>query len=553
LLSGMTAVEGSMPRTDADSRTNAARGGARRRELGPLLAACGVPVAGDVAGDAAGDVAGTVVSSIEYDSRRVEPGALFVAIWGFVTDGHAFIGKAVQAGAAAALVEKSTGSGAIPEIVVPDTRECLGLVAHEFYGRPSERLEVHGITGTNGKTTTTYLLDSIFREAGRLTGVVGTLGYRLGDRVTVGDRTSPESLDLARLLASMLEADVEVVTMEVSSHALKLSRAAGTKFDTATFTNLSRDHLDFHGSLEEYARAKRILFDLLEGSGGKRGATAIINGDDPFGSELALGLRSSGRVEVLTYGMGGGEVTASDVRTTPSGTSARFHSPAGDFDANLALISGFNVMNALAATSVAVSRGVSLDAIAAGLARVEKVEGRLELVDAGQDFTIVVDYAHTPDALGQVLDGLAELPAGKIITVFGCGGDRDRGKRPMMGEIAVRNSDIVIVTSDNPRTEDPSGIIEEVLAGAEDALAGAAGAGDLSPGVLEAITSRREAIRRAIELAGPGDIVLIAGKGHEDYQILGDREIHFDDREEAREAVLTLRGAAGSNGEGSAH
>jgi UDP-N-acetylmuramoyl-L-alanyl-D-glutamate--2,6-diaminopimelate ligase len=530
-----------MPRTDADPRTNSVRGGARQMGLGALLRPCGVAVAADVAE--------TVVSSIEYDSRRVEPGCLFVAIRGFVTDGHAFIEKACRAGAAAVLVEETTGAAAIPEIVVPDTRECLGLVAHEFYGRPSERLETHGITGTNGKTTTTYLLDSIFREAGRKTGVVGTLGYRLGDRVMVGDRTSPESLDLARLLASMVEAEVEVVTMEVSSHALKLSRAAGMQFDTATFTNLSRDHLDFHGSLEEYARAKRILFDLLEGGGGKDGAAAIVNGDDPFGSELVSMLRSSGRVEVLTYGMGECDVTAGDLSTTPSGTTARFHTPAGDIDVRLALISAFNVMNALAATAVAVSRGVPLDAIAAGLARVEKVEGRLELVDAGQDFTIVVDYAHTPDALGQVLGALAQLPAGKIITVFGCGGDRDRGKRPMMGEIAVRNSDVVIVTSDNPRTEDPAQIIEEILAGTEDVPAGS-----VRPGVvLEANESRREAIRRAVELARRGDIVLIAGKGHEDYQILGDRKIHFDDREEAREAVRTLCRAAGSNGEGSAH
>ncbi len=546
MRNAMRTVENTMPEIDATASTSAHGGETRRATLGSLLASAGVPLKEPVAG--------IVVTSVEYDSRRVVPGSLFVAVRGFVTDGHKYVGDAADQGAVAALVEKPTGTCGLPEIVVDDTRIAMGLVAHEFYGRPSEDMKTHGITGTNGKTTTSYLVDSIMREAGIATGVVGTLGYRLGDVRREGDRTSPESIDLARLLADMVDEGVETVTMEVSSHALALGRVVGTKFDTATLTNLSRDHLDFHGTFEEYAAAKRVLFERLAGDAWKLGAVAIVNRDDPFGRQLAAWLGgpsgpSSGgasRVRILTYGMTEGDLFARDVVTTPSGTTARFVTPAGEFDAKLELISEFNVMNALAATAVAVSQGVPLDTIRAGLARVSRVEGRLELVDGGQEFAIVVDYAHTPDALEKVLDALRDLRPERLITVFGAGGDRDRGKRPMMGEIAVGRSDVVIVTSDNPRNEAPDAIIRDILDGAEEATG--------RPGVeLEVIEERRDAIRRAVEIARDGDIVLIAGKGHEDYQILGDVKIHFDDREEARAALERARAGRRSNGEGKAH
>lgn len=496
---------------------------ARTARLGDLLRRAGV------AADAQAPDA--VVRSIEYDSRRVEPGSLFVAVTGFVTDGHRYVADAAGRGAVAALVERRTDAP-IPEIVVADTRAALGAVSHEFYGRPSERLATHSITGTNGKTTTSYLIDSILRASGVRTGVIGTLGYRVDDRHFSGDRTSPESLDLARLMASMVDVGVGAVTMEVSSHALALKRAAGMKLDTATFTNLSRDHLDFHGSIEEYGAAKKTLFDALAGAAGKPGAAAIVNADDAFGRELIASLRSSARVRTITYGMSAGDVHAASVKSTACGTAARFVTPSGTFDVRIKLISTFNVMNALAATGIAVSQGVGEAAIAAGLEQVDRVEGRLQLVDGGQDFAAVIDYAHTPDALEKVIAALNDLKPRRLIVVFGCGGDRDRGKRPLMGEIAVRGADHVIVTSDNPRTESPAAIIEDILAGTKGADARAR---------VEVIENRREAIRRAVGAAGAGDIVLIAGKGHEDYQIVGTEKLHFDDREEVQAAVANLR------------
>lgn len=505
--------------------------GARRTiRLRTLLEHCGI------ASDS--DVPDVELGGIEYDSRKVTRGDLFVAVRGFEFDGHDFVPDAAERGAVAALVEMSTGISATVEVVVSDTRRALGLVSHEFAGRPSEKLKTHAITGTNGKTTTSYLIDSILREAGMKTGIVGTLGYRVGSDHAPGDRTSPESLDLARLMRTMVEAGVEAVTLEVSSHALALGRAAGAMFDTATLTNLSRDHLDFHGSLAEYGRAKAALFDLLEGEAWKPGATAVLNRADELGEALITRLGRSDRVRVITYGTRGADLWTKDVSTSPSGTTATFVTPAGSFPVRLKLIAGFNVMNALAAAGVAVSQEIEPSAIEAGLAGVSAVRGRLEPIDEGQDFTVVVDYAHTPDALSKVQSALRELASGRIITVFGCGGDRDRGKRPLMGEIALAQSDVVIVTSDNPRTEDPRAIIDEILAGARSAGGNAC---------LDVVVDRRTAIARAIELAEPGDVVLIAGKGHEDYQILGREKIRFDDREEAVAALARRENGAGSD------
>ena len=520
------------PTTGGNAKVGAPGAG---RTLGELLRPTGLRLNG---GEAS-----MLIQSVEYDSRRVASGALFVAVRGLATDGHLFVPEAARAGAVAALVEEATGTKDIIEIVVNDSRATLGLVGHEFYGRPSEKLRTHAITGTNGKTTTSYLLDSVLRESGLTTGVIGTLGYRVGDRLVEGGMTSPESLDLARLLGSMVDEGVGAVTMEISSHALTLKRTAGASFDTATFTNLSRDHLDFHGTIAEYAAAKKLLFGQIAGAGGKEGATAIINTDDEFGRELAAYAGSTGSLRVVTYGRTGADVSVVDASSGPAGTNATFSTPAGGFTAELKLISEFNVMNALAATAVAVSQGVPTDVIASGLSKVGSVEGRLETVDAGQDFAIVIDYAHTPDALEKTVAAVARLVPGRLITVFGCGGDRDRGKRPMMGEIAAAGSDVVVVTSDNPRTEDPAAIIAQIVEGAKPALAGAE---------LAVIEDRRAAIAHAIELAVPGDLVLIAGKGHEDYQLVGNTKLHFDDREEARAAVVAGGSDRGNDGEDAA-
>ncbi len=483
------------------------------------------------------------VSAVEYDSRMVKENGLFVAVKGFVTDGHTHVADAARRGAVAALVEEPTGTAGITEVVVADTRAAMGPVAHEFYGSPSEHLKVHTITGTNGKTTTLHLIDSILQENGIKTGVVGTLGYRaagtsaIAER-TSAERTSPEAVDLARLLALMLDGGVEAVTMEVSSHALSLGRVLGMKMDTATFTNLSRDHLDFHGSMAEYGAAKRKLFDLIAGDAGKPGASAIVNRDDAFGRELLESLSAAERIAVLSYGMTDGDVYASNVEMDPEGTTAIFHTPAGEIDVHLNLIAGFNVMNALAATAVAVTQSVPLESIRAGLGKVERVAGRLELVHGARGFSVLVDYAHTPDALEKVLTSVRDLNPTRVITVFGCGGDRDRGKRPMMGRIAARMSDLVVITSDNPRTEEPGAIIAEILEGVRDVETSSGGSGRVTRHAgVDVIEDRRKAITAAVAAAAAGDIVVIAGKGHEDYQIIGNERLHFDDREEARAAI----------------
>ncbi|MBN2566374.1 MAG: UDP-N-acetylmuramoyl-L-alanyl-D-glutamate--2,6-diaminopimelate ligase, partial [Candidatus Eisenbacteria bacterium] len=454
----------------------------RSARLSELTEAAGVSLASGLDG--------LTVTSVEYDSRKVGAGALFVAIRGLTTDGHRYVGEARRRGAVAALVEDTTGESGFPEIVVPDTRAALGLVSHAFYGRPSDRLATHAITGTNGKTTTSYLIDSIFRTAGMKTGVVGTLGYRVGDRTFAGDMTSPESLDLARLLDSMVASGTDSVAMEVSSHALALNRTAGMTFDTATLTNVSRDHLDFHGSIEEYAAAKALLFDQIAGDGWKEGATAIINTDDDFGRRLAARVRGFSNVRLLTYGWNGADVSVTDARLTTDGSSVLLGTPSGEVSADIKLVSVFNVMNALAAAAIAVSQGIAPEIIGVGLERVDRVSGRLETVDAGQPFAIVVDYAHTPDALAKVLTALRGTTARRVITVFGCGGDRDRGKRPMMGEIAASGSDLVFITSDNPRTENPGAILEQIAAGARP-----------TGGAFEIVEDRREAIERAVDAA----------------------------------------------------
>ncbi|MBF7083248.1 UDP-N-acetylmuramoyl-L-alanyl-D-glutamate--2,6-diaminopimelate ligase [Desulfallas sp. Bu1-1] len=467
------------------------------------------------------------VLGIAYDSRQVEPGFLFVAIKGFKTDGHLYVRDAVERGAVAVALQQDVP---VPEgvsrVLAEDTRRLLPLLSARFYDYPARKMKLVGVTGTNGKTTTTNLVEAVYREHGFKTGLVGTIHNRIGDRVLPVERTTPESTDLQRLLAGMAGEKVQVVTMEVSSHALVLHRVDECEFDTAIFTNITQDHLDFHGDMEEYLRAKSLLFAGLGRDAHKPGAKhVVVNIDD----RAAQAIIEACRVPVITYGVERpAGVTARDVRVTAGGVSFTAVVRDGEsIDLRLRLTGKFNVYNALAAVAAGVADGIPLPVIKRALEGVPGVPGRFELVDRGQDFAVVVDYAHTPDGLENVLVTAREITSGRLITVFGCGGDRDRTKRPVMGELAARMSDLAVVTSDNPRTEDPMGIIEDILRGVQKV----AGANYL------VVPDRREAIRRAIQSAKTGDVVLIAGKGHEDYQIIGTRKYHFDDREEAEAAL----------------
>ncbi len=462
------------------------------------------------------------IKGIAYDSRKVRPGYLFVAVEGFKTDGHIYLEKAVKSGAVALVLEKDVP---VPEgvtvIKVKQSRLTLALLADTFYQHPSGKLEMIGVTGTNGKTTTTNLIDAIYQGAGIKTGLIGTIANYIGDRVVAVSHTTPESADLQELLSDMVEEKVRAVVMEASSHALALDRVAGVEYDVAVFTNLSRDHLDFHRDMDDYLSAKAKLFSgLKHGAKGNR-KIAVINADDNRSGEL---IAVTG-VPVVTYGINSkADITAGDINITSSGVSFTARGKETEIRLNLKLTGMFNVYNALAAYSVGVVRGFSPERIKASLEGVAGVAGRFEPVRKGQDFAVIVDYAHTPDGLENILKTAREITRGELITVFGCGGDRDRKKRPMMGEIAVRLSDRAIVTSDNPRTEDPLRIIEDIKEGIYRAPGGAS---------CEVEPDRRSAIKKAIFGAKPGDVVVIAGKGHEDYQIIGETKHHFDDREES--------------------
>jgi UDP-N-acetylmuramoyl-L-alanyl-D-glutamate--2,6-diaminopimelate ligase len=459
------------------------------------------------------------ISGLAYDSRRVRPGYLFFCIPGTAKDGHDFAEQAVSDGAAALCVERPLEID-VPQLLVSDVRRAMGRIAARFHGNPVEDLFVLGVTGTNGKTTTAFLLDSILRADGQKTGLIGTIETRIGDEVEPGVRTTPESLDLQALFAKMRDGGVGAVAMEVTSHALVLHRVEGAHFRAAGFTNLSQDHLDFHRGMEDYFEAKRKLFtdELTE-----RGA---VNVDDDYGRRL----RERSDVPVIGFGLSDdAEVRAEDVSFDPSGTSFRIRSPKGDLDVRTHLIGGFNVSNCLAAAAIALQAGIGLDSIERGLGALEAVPGRFESVDAGQPFSVVVDYAHTPDSLDNVLRAARGATRnGRVICVFGCGGDRDRGKRPLMGSVAARLADVVAVTSDNPRSEDPHAIIDQILEGV---------IAELSEGPHLVTADRAEAIHQAISLAREGDVVVIAGKGHETGQEFADRTIPFDDRLVAREAL----------------
>jgi UDP-N-acetylmuramoyl-L-alanyl-D-glutamate--2,6-diaminopimelate ligase len=466
------------------------------------------------------------ISSLEYDSRRAGDRCAFFALPGVKTDGNRFVGQAVGQGAVAVVSEAPRPADlaeTVAWVQVPLARRALALAGANFYGRPADALEMVGVTGTNGKTTTTFLVDSILRAAGRRTGLFGTVLYRTPKRAALAANTTPESLELTRLLAELRAEGGTSAVLEVSSHALAMDRVWGCRFTAAVFTNFTRDHLDYHQTMENYFAAKRRLF---EGTGAGAPAVGIVNLDDPYGCEL-VGLAA----RTLTYGFAAkADVSTSDYRLSPAGLEFTLRTPAGPIELRSRLTGRVNVSNILAAAATALGLGIEPEAIVRGIARVENVPGRFERVDAGQPFPVVVDYAHTDDALARLAETARELNLpGRILLLFGAGGDRDRAKRPLMGEAAGRGADLVVVTSDNPRSEDPQAIVNDILPGVE--RTGAKFLVELDRG---------RAIEKILAAAGPGDIVLIAGKGHEAYQILGDRTIPFDDRQMARQALRAL-------------
>ncbi|MGE5653325.1 MAG: UDP-N-acetylmuramoyl-L-alanyl-D-glutamate--2,6-diaminopimelate ligase [Bacillota bacterium] len=465
----------------------------------------------------------TEINGITNRSGDVAPGFLFVAWQGMEHDGHDYIPEALRRGAVAVVVERDI---AIPKGVavvrVADGRASLPLLVAHFYGDPSHELRVVGITGTSGKTTTAFLTEAVFNQTGHRTGLIGTIWVKIGDQITVAEATTPEATDLQRIFAQMVQVQTEYVIMEVSSHALELRRVDETRFTVGVFTNISHEHLDFHKTFDNYIKAKRKLFEQMSDDT-EVPSWAVINTDDPEGAKLAAELS----IPVIRFGLSeSADLYASRIRVSPQGTTFIVHYRGESCLMKLKLIGRVNVYNALAATGVALTQGLSLAAIADTLGKVTGVPGRFETVDRGQDFTVVVDYAHKPDALEKVLCTCRELCPGRIITVFGCGGERDTAKRPVMGEIAARHSDLIILTSDNPRREDPLAIAHEISVGC--AKVG-------KEFIL--ILDRAQAIHAAVAQAGAGDLILIAGKGHETYQIFADQIIDFDDREVAQRAI----------------
>ncbi len=468
-----------------------------------------------------------LVTGLAFDSRRVKGGDLFFCIRGGSVDGHDFALDAVSAGASAVVAERRVEAGRCPLVLVRDSREAMARVSAAYYGHPSRQLKLIGITGTNGKTTTSYMVKAICERCGLNAGVLGTLGYSGLGLDEKGPHTTPEAPEFQRLLRTMVDEGVDCVAAEISSHALHLKRAAGTFFEAAVFTNLSRDHLDFHGSLEAYRDAKLRLF--LPGGPWEGGSPrwAILNADDPVSEYFAKATFA----HRLTYGVGGSaDLRATDIEADSNGSRFLANYRGRSTEIRVSIPGVFNVHNALAACAAGFVLGCGEHAVAEGIESVKSVPGRMERVERGQDFRIIVDYAHTPDALTSVLAALRSITPGKIICVFGCGGDRDRGKRSLMGSVVAKGADYAIVTSDNPRSEDPLKIIEQILDGFSKS-----GWTD-----YEVAPDRYEAIEKALLRAGKGDTVLIAGKGHEDYQITGERRIDFDDRLAAKDALARM-------------
>jgi len=472
------------------------------------------------------------ITGIEYDSRQVRQGNVFVAMRGEKTDGNRYVDSAIKAGAAAVVSDSAEAppSDQIGWAHVPHGRRALARLSANFYQHPAERLANTGVTGTNGKTTTSYLIESILNAEGRKCSLVGTVEYHVAEKTFQAPHTTPEALELNRLFSDALGSGVSENVMEVSSHALAQQRVHGVPFDTAVFTNLTRDHLDYHGTFEDYFAAKRVLF---EGCGAEPPRVAVVNADDEYGRRLVAAGKSNGS-QVLLYGLVQGDFRTDKVDIGPRGTRFDLVLPDAIVPLFSSLIGKVNVYNILAAAAAAYARGCGPEAISAGVSNLGRVPGRFEQVDGGQPFTVVVDYAHTDDALRNLTALAREFvrqagAAGRVITIFGCGGDRDRSKRPLMGEAAGTGSDFVVITSDNPRSEDPMAIIRDAL-----------------PGVQKTRTrfvvepERRRAIELALQEARPGDIVLIAGKGHENTQTTRDGVAPFDDVTVARESLSVL-------------
>jgi UDP-N-acetylmuramoyl-L-alanyl-D-glutamate--2,6-diaminopimelate ligase len=481
-----------------------------------------------------------VIRGICHDSRRVAPGDLFVALRGSAVDGHAYLREAARLGASAFLVEDvppGTDVGGRPVAIVPDTRRALAPVACRFYGHPADELSLVGVTGTNGKTSTTFLIESILAAAGRRAGLIGTVEIRYHDVRVRTVNTTPESLELQRTLRAMRTEGIDHVVMEVSSHGVALGRIDGCRFAVGAFTNLTQDHLDFHGTMEAYRAAKAAFFR----SHLRPGGAAVLNADDPAAPAFAEAAQEAGAwlVRVSRDPASDADVVLESAELDLARTRARLRLPAGRLDVTLPLIGDFNLENLLVAVGSAVALGVTPEAIAAGVAACPQVPGRVERVgaDLPDAPTVLVDYAHTPDAVEKLLRTLRPLARGRLVTVFGCGGDRDRSKRPLMAESAARWSDRVVATSDNPRSEDPAAILREVEAGLKSLRRVEPDALGAATGVYAVVLDRREAIARAIACARREDMVLIAGKGHEDYQIVGRERLPFDDRLEARAAL----------------
>lgn len=477
------------------------------------------------------------ITGIAFDSRRVLPGNLFVAIPGTQVDGHDYVPKALEKGAKALVLEKTVATPShVPTFRVENSRKALSRLSAYWFGHASRDMRVIGITGTNGKTTICSLLESFFNAQGWKAGRIGTIGFHFGNKEGTLQHTTPESLEIQGLLHDMKAAQVQYVAMEVSSHAIDLHRADDIHFDQAIFTNLTPEHLDYHKSMELYFESKKKLFTLLlpEGGGISR---SIINADDPYGQKLLELIKDEPLWTYSTHSQSKWDLFPKNYRSSLSGLEGKISTPAGDLEFHTSLIGTFNLSNLLAATGAAVGRGVELKSIAKALKDFQQVPGRLERIENKHGLHIFVDYAHTPDALKNVLQTLRELDPPRIITVFGCGGDRDRTKRPIMGREVARFSEVAVVTSDNPRTEAPEKIIGEILPGIQEG-------GMTVEKECQVEPDRRKAIALALNEAKSGDVVLIAGKGHEDYQILGTKRIHFDDRETAREIL----GASAPNG-----
>jgi UDP-N-acetylmuramoyl-L-alanyl-D-glutamate--2,6-diaminopimelate ligase len=469
------------------------------------------------------------IVDIVYDSRRAIPGSVFVALKGLKADGAAFAAQAASRGAQLIVADAARPAGiATPWLEVGDARLALARLADRFFEHPSHRFPVVGVTGTNGKTTTTYLLAAILDAADRKAGMLGTVAYRVGGEDLEASRTTPEAPDVQRLLNEMLERGCRSAVMEVSSHALSLKRVDAMRFAAGVFTNLTRDHLDFHGDMESYFAAKRRLFEMLPA-----GAPGIVNLDDPKGALL-----TEAAPRPVTYAINSpADVTPGPLTFSLAGLNFEIRSPQGVVHIRSRLVGRPNVYNILAATATALSIDVPIEAIERGVESLSGVPGRFEVVSLPtDDVTVIVDYAHTDDALRNLLETARPLAAARLITVFGCGGDRDRSKRPLMGMVAARLSDVVVITSDNPRSEDPNRIVDEIQRGIP---AGSQGS-DRAPSVIT-VVDRAQAISRAVAMATSGDVVLIAGKGHEKYQQIGDRVLPFDDGETGRAALAARR------------